>query len=91
MVVNEDVEGGQVGGSWRPAGQLVWAVGDEGHGVKQALEGRGHGWNPAPGAAGARGGGGGGGGRCCHDSRIGIDRPEVPGWFSPQPWQRKRQ
>lgn len=64
----------QVGGAWRAVGQLVGAVGDEGHGVEQALEGRGHGWNPAPGSGAAAGGAArGGGGRCCHDGSIGID------------------
>lgn len=82
VIRDEDVEGGQVGGAWRAAGQLVGAVGDEGHRVEQALEGRGHLWDPAPaaGAGAAARRGGGGGGRCCHDSRIGIDGVDVPGW-----------
>lgn len=59
VVGDEDVEGGQVGGAWRAAGKLVWAVGDEGHGVEQALEGRRHRWDPAPAGAGAAARGGG--------------------------------
>lgn len=60
VVGDEDVEGGQVGGTWRSAGQLVGAVGDEGHRVEQALEGPWDRWDPAP--------AGGGRGRVCHDS-----------------------
>lgn len=49
---DEDVEGGQVGGAWRAAGELVGAVGDEGHRVEEALKGRGHPWDPAPAGGG---------------------------------------
>lgn len=62
------MKGGQLRGAGRAAGQLVGAVGDKGHSVEQALEGRGHWWDPAATGAARRGGRG---GVVCHGIDMG--------------------
>lgn len=87
------MERGEVGARrrGRPAGELVRGVRDEGHGVEEALEGPGDGWDPAPrglrGGAGAGAAGGGGlcgcglGGCHCIIWRWGVCVCCGRGWF----------